>query len=179
MKNNLKLSVFIALFAALISVGSYIAINIGPLNIVLANFFVFLAAMILGFPWAAASVSLFLLIGLLGLPVFTNGGSGIAQFAGPSGGFLIGYLAASLIIPLIASKSPRKYVRNIIAVTAGILIIFVFGIPWFKYKMEFTWTKTFLTAFLPFLPLDILKGTAAVFLAGNISVDLGSGNARA
>ncbi len=177
MNSSIRKLIFTAVFAALISVGSYIGISIGPVNIVLANFFVFLAAFILGFPWAAASVAVFLLIGIIGIPVFQNGGSGIAHFVGPTGGFLIGYLLAAVIIPIIADTGKKSLIKNIIAVIAGILIIYLPGIPWLKFKTGFEWTKTLAVGFTPFILIDLFKGAAAVFLARNVSFSLNKADA--
>jgi len=168
MDNSIRKIIFIAVFAALISVGSIIGIPIGPVNIMLANFFIFLAAFILGFPWAAASVAVFLLLGLIGIPVFQNGGSGISHFAGPTGGFLPGYLLAALLIPLIADTGKKSLIKDIIAITAGILIIYLPGIPWLKYKLDFNWPEAFAAGFTPYILFDIIKGAAAVFLARSV-----------
>lgn len=172
MDSSIRKIIFTAVFAALISVGSYIGISIGPVNIVLANFFVFLAGFILGFPMAGASVAVFLLVGIIGIPVFQNGGSGIAHFVGPTGGFLVGYLLAALIIPIIANRGKKSLVKDSIAVLAAILVIYLPGIPWLKLKTGFEWSKTFAIGFAPFILIDIFKGAAAVFLARNVSFSL-------
>jgi biotin transport system substrate-specific component len=117
----------------------------------------------------AAAVGLFLLAGLLNFPVFSGGGSGIARFAGPTGGYLIGYLLAAVTAGLIAGrphKAPHdKTARLIAAVTAGFLVVYVPGIIWLKISRGISWERTFLAGFVPFIPGDILKGIAAVFAA--------------
>lgn len=91
---NLKRMIFSSLLTALMIVGSYIRIPVGPVPIVLANMFAVLAGLLLGPVWGSASVGLYLLLGLIGLPVFSGGG-GPAYFAGPTGGYLVGYAAAA------------------------------------------------------------------------------------
>lgn len=81
--NQLQMTVYSSLMAALIAVGSFIAVPIGPVPIVLQNLFVMLAGLLLGSRWGLASVGLYLLAGVCGLPVFSGGGTGIGHFFGP------------------------------------------------------------------------------------------------
>ena len=80
-----------SLFTALMILGAFIRVPIGPVPVTLSSLFVLLAGLLLGAGWGAAAVSMYLLLGALGLPVFTAGG-GIALFAGPTGGYLLGFL---------------------------------------------------------------------------------------
>ena len=91
---NLKRMIFTSLLTALMIIGAYIRIPLGPVPIVLTNMFVVLAGLLLGPFWGIAGAGLYLLLGLIGLPVFSGGG-GPAYFAGPTGGYLIGYAAAA------------------------------------------------------------------------------------
>lgn len=165
MKNdNLRNMVLAALFAALTAVGAYIAIPIGPVPIVLANLFVLLAGLLLGRKWAPASVAIYLFLGALGIPVFAGGTSGIAVLIGPTGGFLVGYLFAAVIISLISSQKKNILWRDIAAVLCGIALIYLLGVPWLKYKLSMDWSKAMSVGMLPFIPGDLLKGAAAVIL---------------
>lgn len=164
---------FTALFAALTAAGAFIAIPAGPVPIVLQNFFALLSGLVLGPVTGSASVGLYLLAGILGLPVFAGGTGGIARFAGPTGGFLAGYLLSALVAGLVAGQ-PGKRARNngrlsvvrlIIAVVLGLLIVYVPGVLWLKISGNLGWTKAFLAGFVPFIMGDILKGTAAVIIA--------------
>ncbi len=152
---NLRLSVFSALFTALIIVGAYLKIPVGPVPIVLANFFVLLAGALLGPKWAASSVGLYLLFGIVGLPVFAGGG-GLAYLAGPTGGFLIGYLPAAYVTGLLAAgtKSPRLI---ILGLTAGAIIIYLTGVPWLVLVLKKTMLEGIALGMLPFLPGDGIK----------------------
>jgi len=159
----------IALFAALTAAGTFIAVPIGPVPIVLQNLFALLSGLILGPVMGAAAVGLYLLAGILSFPVFAGGTGGIARFAGPTGGFLIGYLLAALIAGLIAGRprvragAPR--LRLITAVIAGFLIVYVPGVFWLKASRDLSWARAFFTGFVPFIPGDIAKGIAAVIIA--------------
>jgi biotin transport system substrate-specific component len=107
MKAHRKLFlVYGALFAALISAGAFVSVPLpfSPVPIVLQNFFVVLAGLVLGPLWGAFSVALFLLAGALGVPVFAGASGGIAVFARPTGGFLLGYLPGAFLSGLLAGS---------------------------------------------------------------------------
>jgi biotin transport system substrate-specific component len=91
---SLRMTVYASLMAALIAAGAYMALPIGPVPIVLQNLFVFLSGLLLGPRWGVASIGVYLMAGALGLPVFAGGVGGIGRFAGPTGGYLLGYLPA-------------------------------------------------------------------------------------
>ena len=91
-----------AAFTALTAVGAYISIPIGPVPIVLQNFFVILAGLLLGPVRGLVSVTVYLLIGAVGLPVFAGGTGGIGHFFGPTGGYLVGFLPAVFLTGLIS-----------------------------------------------------------------------------
>ena len=158
-----------ALFAALIAAGTFVAIPVGPVPIVLQNLFALLSGLILGPLLGSAAVGLYLLAGILSLPVFAGASGGIALFAGPTGGYLIGYLLAALTAGLIAGKprSDRKtsLLRLIAAVAAGFLLVYVPGVAWLKISMELNWAKAIIAGFTPFIIGDTVKGVAAVFIA--------------
>ena len=158
-----------ALFAALTAAGAFIAIPIGPVPIVLQNFFALLSGLILGPLLGSAAVGLYLIAGILNFPVFAGAAGGIARFAGPTGGYLPGYLLAALSAGIIAGKPRLSYTsplpRIIAAAAVGLLVIYIPGLLWLKISGKLDWTKTLLAGFIPFLPGDVLKGIAAVIIA--------------
>lgn len=167
-KLSLKYTVLAALFAALTAVGGYIAVPIGPVPIVLANLFVILAGLLLRPGWAASSIGIFLFLGAIGLPVFAGGKSGFAVLLGPTGGFLFGYLLCAFVIALICGIGTPAIWKDIAAVAAGITAVYLLGVPWLKLNLGLEWGKSFSIGMLPFVPGDIIKGIAAIFIAGNI-----------
>lgn len=158
-----------ALFAALTAAGAFIAIPIGPVPIVLQNLFALLAGLILGPLMGSAAVGLYILAGILNLPVFAGGTGGLARFAGPTGGFLAGYLLAALTAGLImgspnARTRDAKLLRLAAAVTAGLLVVYIPGVSWLKISRNLSWGKAFLAGFVPFIGGDVIKGIAAVLI---------------
>ena len=160
---------FVALFAALTAAGAFIAIPIGPVPIVLQNLFALLSGLILGPVMGSAAVGLYLLAGILGLPVFAGGTGGLARFAGPTGGFLVGYLLAALSAGIIIGKPDvnikPSLPRIIAAVIIGLLIVYVPGVVWLKFSRDLSWTRALMAGFVPFIIGDVLKGIAAVLIA--------------
>jgi biotin transport system substrate-specific component len=163
MKLQIKQMVFAALFAALMIVGAYIKIPVGPVPIVLTNLFVLLAGLMLGPGWGLVSVGLYLLLGIVGVPVFSGGG-GPAYFAGPTGGYLLGYLPAVLAAGFIGRRGGRKYFTTAAAVIAAFALIYAAGVPWLKRVLDMTWRQAAAAGLLPFLLGDALKGGAAYAL---------------
>ncbi|MDR1858648.1 MAG: biotin transporter BioY [Treponema sp.] len=163
--------VFTALFAALISAGAFIGIPIGPVPIVLQNMFALLAGLVLGPALGASAVGLFIVAGALGVPVFANNGSpmGIARLVGPSGGYIFGYLLGAVVAGLIVGfprpgqKTPAW--RLVLAVVAGMLVVYVPGLLRLKSYLNIGWAQAFATGFVPFMIGDALKGVAAVLAA--------------
>ena len=167
----LRMSIYASLLCALTAAGAYLAIPIGPVPIVLANLFIILAGLLLGPRWGLASVALYLFLGALGLPVFAGGAGGIGHFAGPTGGYLLGYLPAVFVVGLI-SRQPHTDAegmqghvvlgKDIIAATAGSLIVYACGLPWLMAVTKMTLSGAVAAGMLPFLPGDGLKIAAAV-----------------
>ena len=112
------MTIYAALMAALMAVGAFLAVPIGPVPIVLQNLFVFLAGLLLGPKWGTAGVAIYLFAGTLGLPVFAGGTGGIARFAGHTGGYLLGFLPAVLAIGLISKKGKETIVFDVLAMVA-------------------------------------------------------------
>jgi biotin transport system substrate-specific component len=166
-KNTLLKICFVSLFAAMIAGGTFIAIPIGPVPIVLQNLFVVLAGIVLGPVLGTAAAGLFLLAGLLGAPVFAGFTGGITRFAGPTGGFLIGYLLTALSAGLIAGRPGKKVplIRIIAAAVTGLLIVYVPGVLWLKTSTGMDWDRALMAGFIPYLPGDFFKGIAAVLIA--------------
>lgn len=164
MKNSgsLKNSVYISLFAALTAVGAFIAIPIGPVPIVLQNFFVILAGLILGPYIGTASILLYLFLGLCGFPIFAGGSGGIGKFLGPTGGYLIGYIPAVFIIGLISHKFKKNIIFDLAASICGCTIVYIFGLAGLTLMADLNLSKALVIGVYPFVFGDIIKITAAV-----------------
>jgi biotin transport system substrate-specific component len=159
---QMRMTVYASMMAALTAAGAYIAIPIGPVPIVLQNFFILLTGLLLGPKWGLASVSVYLLAGFCGLPVFAGGTGGIGRFGGPTGGYLIGYLPAVYIIGVISEKGKNRVFFDLLAVCFGCILIYVCGVTWLKFLTGMPATKALAVGMYPFLLGDVLKIIATV-----------------
>lgn len=179
MSSNFKLSImliFVPLFAALIAVSGFIAFPLPgtPVPIVLQNMMPILASGLLGGLYGTASTVLFLIAGLLGLPVFSGSRGGLAHLLGPTGGFLIGYLAAAAFLIIFFRKPGAKdlalvssgknnsiklinYLKIIAASFSGFALIYVFGIARFMQLTNRGLFESLSLACIPYLPGDFIK----------------------
>jgi biotin transport system substrate-specific component len=162
--NDLRPMVLASLFAALTAVGALIALPIGPVPIVLQNFFVMLMALLLGPRWGLAGMGAYLLAGALGLPVFAGGTSGLARFAGPTGGYLVGYLPCVALIGWISAWGRGHRLVDALAMLCGTAALYGCGVAWLKLVTGMTWGKALAVGVIPFLPGDIAKIIAAVLV---------------
>lgn len=165
MKNRTTVSlVFCALFAALTAAASQLSIPVGPVPINLATLSVFLAGGVLGARYAAVSQTVYLMIGAAGLPVFANFRAGVATLAGPTGGYLIGYVAAAWLIGLLCSRFGRKPAKLAGILCAGLALCYLLGTAWFMFVTKSGLWSAMTLCVLPFLIGDAVKISAAVIL---------------
>jgi biotin transport system substrate-specific component len=162
---QLKRMVYAALMAALTAAGAYMAIPVGPVPIVLQNLFVMLAGLLLGGRWGLISVAVYLLAGAVGLPVFAGGTGGIGKFLGPTGGYLLGFAAAAYLIGVISERGRGRVAIDVMAMLAGTLVIYAFGVSWLKVVTGMSFAKASAVGMMPFLIGDLLKIAAAIPIA--------------
>jgi biotin transport system substrate-specific component len=149
-------------FIVLITVGGWLSIPFPPVPITLQSFFVLLAGAVMG-RRGVIPVLLYLLLGVFQMPVFHNGLSGIGILLGPTGGYLIGFVPAALIIGLCYEK--KSLVLRIAGIAAATLVIYAFGISWLLLSTGIPFPYALAVGMLLFLPGDILKGIL-VYLTG-------------
>ncbi|MCR5724700.1 MAG: biotin transporter BioY [Treponema sp.] len=171
-------SVFVAMFAALISAGCFISVPLpGLVPISIQNMFAILSGILLGNIQGAAATGLFLTLGALGIPVFSGMTGGFAVLTGPTGGFLAGYFFGSLAAGLIAGRpvpSEKKrtvplVVKIILATLAGYFINYALGIPWFISVMtgrgkDVDLAFALKACLIPFIPGDSIKIVLTIIL---------------
>jgi biotin transport system substrate-specific component len=122
--------VLVAAGTALTSILAQIAIPLWPVPITGQTFAVLLVGAALGATRAALSMVLYLVIGILGLPVFANHASG-SLFALPAGGFIVGFIFAAALVGWLSQREwDRKWLRTLIAFVLGTVVMYAFGLPW-------------------------------------------------
>lgn len=160
--------VLASLMAALIAVGGYLAIPIGPVPIVLQNLFVLVAALLLGSRWASAAVAVYLLAGACGLPVFAGGGGGLGHLFGPRGGYLFGFLAAAWLVGKLSEISRQQPLVEIVAMAIGGLVIYAIGVPWLMTLLGLSLGKALAVGMYPFILGDVVKIAAAYAIVKSV-----------
>ena len=126
--NKTKGLVLAALFAALTAIGAFLKIPVGGMAITLQFFFTAMAGVLLGAKWGAISQAVYVLLGLVGLPIFTKGG-GVGYLFEPSFGFLLGLIPSAAVIGLLCGDG-KKPVRVFLACTAGLGVLYLVGMPY-------------------------------------------------
>lgn len=162
------------LFAALTAIGAFITIPIPPVPFSMQIFFAILSGLILGANQGAASVGVYILLGLVGLPVFTKGG-GLSYIFQPTFGYLIGFVAGAWLAGYIVKKRGDYSIKTmLLAAFAGAGVDFVIGIPYFYLIMnlylqnEMGIGAVVHSTFLLFLPADVILMIFAAFFASKL-----------
>ena len=163
-----------ALFAALTAIGAFIRIDIPVLPFTLQVMFVISAGLILGPRDGAISMLIYIAIGLIGLPIFSQGG-GPAYVLHPTFGYLIGFVAGSFVTGKIVQGQIRpSYPRLLIAAFTGLFILYGFGMIYYFFISNFYLTNPisvgglFIYLLLPVLPGNALEMLLAVAVARRI-----------
>ena len=146
-----------ALMAAVMCVLGPLTVPIGAVPISLANFVICLTAWLLGPKFGTLSVAVYLCIGLIGVPVFSGYGAGLAKIAGPTGGYLVGYLLLALIGGLFIEKSNGNPVVSGIGLVLGDAACYVLGTAWFVFQMKCELGYALSVCVYPFIALDLAK----------------------
>lgn len=166
-----------ALLAALLGVSAVVAIPVQPVPVTLQVFVVVLIALLVPPGWAALSVGAYLLVGAIGLPVFAHMTSGFGVLFGPTGGYLLGFLAAAAAGSWLRERfevwTDSQLAADIVAAATVVLVIYAVGWAQLVLVTLMSPLLALLTGVVPFLFPDVLKAAAAVAAAGVIRRWLG------
>ena len=159
-----------ALFTALTAAGAFIRIPLGYSSITLQFFFTAMAGCLLGPVWGPVSQAVYVALGLIGLPIFTQGG-GLTYLLLPTCGFLIGLIPAAWVIGLLTARRPPHPVRTALACLAGLTVLYAVGLPYMAVILNqymgkaMDFSAILWAGMLPFLPGDMLKIAVTAVLA--------------
>lgn len=146
-----------ALMAAVLCVLGPLSVPIGAVPISLANLVICFTVWLLGPKFGTLSVAIYLALGIVGLPVFSGYGAGLAKVAGPTGGYLVGYLLMALIGGLFIEKSHGQPVISGIGLVLGIAASYVLGTAWFIFQMGCDLSYALAVCVYPFIAFDLAK----------------------
>ncbi|MBQ6971460.1 MAG: biotin transporter BioY [Synergistaceae bacterium] len=135
--NRIKSLVLCSMFAALITAGAFIKIPVPVVPFTLQFLFTSLAGLLLGAEYGAVSVAIYIITGLLGVPVFANGG-GISYVLQPSFGYMPGFALGAYVTGKIACKSDSPSYRRLAAANfAGLLVVYTIGMAYYALMSRF------------------------------------------
>lgn len=161
----------LALLVAMNCVSAYIIIplpfSLSP--IALQTLIVNMVGMLLPPKQAFITMLVYILVGLIGVPVFTGGTAGPAKIFGPTGGYIWGFAVAAVLIAYLRGKTFNFKRYAAVGICVGIPVIYLLGALQLKFLTDMNWEAVILTGVLPFIPLDIVKCLGAVALAKPIS----------
>jgi len=167
-RNSIHLPVLAALMTATTAVCAQIQIPLPPVPVSLALFAVLLCGALLPPRLALLSMAAYLLLGCAGVPVFSGFAAGPSVLAGPTGGFLFGYLLCAPCVSLLLRRSTASR-RTLPVMAAGTLICWICGACFFSVRMGSSLRETLAACVLPFIPGDLCK----IYLAAALSRRLG------
>ncbi|WP_250645577.1 biotin transporter BioY [Salidesulfovibrio onnuriiensis] len=156
--------VWVSLMAAMTAASAFMVIPVGAVPFTMQPFFVFLAGFLLGPVHGLFALGLYLAAGILGLPVFSGGGTGIGHLFGPTGGYLIAFCLSALITGQANREKtgPILWLSGLFWGIVAIAFIYAVGAAWLKFSLGISWGESLILGVIPFAPWDQLKLIAAV-----------------
>lgn len=148
----------IAAGALIVAISAQVIIPTTPVPFTGQTFGVLTVGAALGFRRGLLAMLLYLAIGLIGLPVFAEGGSGVAKLVGGSGGYLVGFVVAGAIVGRLAELGwDRRIGGSLAAMAIGTAVIYAIGVPWLKVALNLPWETAVAEGMTKFLIWDAAK----------------------
>ena len=162
--------VLIALMTAITCIFAPMAIPIpvSPVPISLTNLVIMISIDVLGFRDATISYIVYLLLGLVGLPVFSGFTGGLGKLAGPTGGYLIGFIFLAAISGFFVEKFPAKIYMHVVGMIIGMAICYIFGTAWLAGQLGMSFVAALGVGVIPYLPGDTAKIIIAIIAGPQI-----------
>lgn len=143
-------------------------IPVSPVPISLGMLAIYFVTSVLGMKLGFVSVMIYLLLGLTGLPVFTDFMGGPGKLLGPTGGYLIGYLFMALICGFFTDKWSDKIVINFFGMILGTAACYLFGTLWLGYQLSLSFTEALMIGVIPYIPGDMIKLVIAIAIGSRL-----------
>ena len=163
-KINIKQMAMIGVMTAVMCVLAPFTIPIGVIPLSLANFVILLSLYLLGTWKGIISLLLYLLIGLIGVPVFSGFSSGPAKLLCPTGGYFVGYFFMAAIAGIFIEKSKGKKFPALCGMLLGTAVLYLFGTAWLAHQANMTFYAALWAGVIPFIPGDLIKIILILFL---------------
>lgn len=158
-KISTKQLTLVGLMAAVICIlGPWqISIPISPVPISLGMLGIYFVTSVLGMRLGTASVLIYILLGLMGVPVFTGFTAGPGKLLGPTGGYIIGYILMALICGFFVDRYSGNLPLYFLGMALGTAACYFFGTLWLARLMQYTFFQALTAGVIPYIPADLIK----------------------
>lgn len=158
----------VAIMTALTCILAPFSLPIGPVPISLTNLVIYFSLYLLGWKFGTLSYVIYLLIGLVGVPVFSGFSAGPAKLFGPTGGYLIGFIPMAIIAGIVIDKYTEKWLLCLLAMIIGTIVCYALGTTWLAYEAKMDMMAALWAGVIPFIPGDLVKMALAILIAPKI-----------
>lgn len=134
-----------------------IPIPFSPVPISFTNLAIYFTVYVLGTKLGTVSYLIYLLLGFAGLPVFSGFTGGVAKLAGPTGGYMVGFIFMALIAGYFIEKFPGKVALHVMGMILGTLVCYLFGTVWLSGQLGVSFAAGLGVGVIPYLPGDAAK----------------------
>ena len=164
-----------AVMSALLCVLGPFSIPLGPVPLSLATLGVMLSVYILGTLKGTIACLIYLIMGAIGLPVFSGFSGGFAKIAGPTGGYLIGYIFLALIAGWFIQRFNDKIWMQFLGMCLGTAVLYAIGTVWLARVTGMTFSESLAAGVIPFVAGDLIKIIVSIFLGRAVKKRLPTG----
>lgn len=172
MENKTRNMVLTAVMTAVICVLGPLSLPIGPVPISFTNLALYVTMYVLGTRRGTIAYVLYMLIGLVGVPVFSGFTGGPGKLFGPTGGYIIGFLPMAVVIGLFVDRYWRNRIACVVVLEAATWIPYLLGTAWLAYSYGMTFGAALAAGVLPFLVEDLIKMVIAAILGPELKTRL-------
>lgn len=159
---------YVGLSAAMIAICSWISVPVGAVPVTLQTLAVCLVSGLFGAKRGTAATLIYILIGAVGLPVFSGFKGGAGVLLGATGGYIIGFIFTALAVGFVSDKTDKKTIALIASMAFGILLCYAFGTAWFCVLYAKSAGAVLSMCVFPFIIPDTIKIALAVFLTSRL-----------
>jgi biotin transport system substrate-specific component len=148
--------------AALTALLAQVAVPLWPVPITGQTLAVLLVGATLGAARGAISLAVYALLGIVGLPVFSDFGAGVGVVLGPTGGYILGFIASAALVGWLSERAwERQVLKALATFAAGTLVVFAVGLPWLAVALQLDLAQTLDGGLFPFLLGGAIKAALA------------------
>lgn len=143
-----------------------------PVPFSLGTLAIYFVVTVLGRKLGTLSVLIYILLGAVGLPVFTNFSGGLGKLLGPTGGYILGYIFMALICGYFVDKRPGSLALTAAGMVLGTIVLYLFGTLWLAYQANLSFSAALAAGVIPYIPGDLVKMAAGVVAGSQVRKEL-------